>query len=188
MSAWKLVLLRTFGFGAGFAILLSAVGGALVWYKGRPKPPKPWNKQAITAEYINVLPEGDKNDVSFHYVVQNNTDSDYRLDSDFGIETTGRLRQENGFAPFSSHFVTAQYPLFVPAKSRVRMALSIPYPYPERAKDKPTPDERKQYAATVAKYVTDEMGNLDGFALFDTINRYEIDFPSGWQQKKSESR
>jgi hypothetical protein len=67
------------------------------------------------------------------------------------------------------------------------MSIIIPYPYPIKEKDKPTRDEQKQYTTNVAKYVTDEMGNLDGFVLFDTLNRYEIDFPNGWEQHATQS-
>jgi hypothetical protein len=183
MATWKLTLLRSLGFGAGFAVAFCAVAGSWIWYSQRPKPPKPWNKQAITAEYDFVRPDGDKNNLTFHYILQNNTDSDYRLDSDTGIEITGRLKQEKGFSAFANHYVTTEYPVFVPAKSRVWISLTIPYPYPEKERDKPTDDERKQYTTNVVTYVTDEMGNLDGFALFDTLNRYEIDFPDGWEER-----
>jgi len=30
--------------------------------------------------------------------------------------------------------------------------------------------------------------NLDGFVLFDTMNKYEIDFPSGWENEAKESK
>jgi hypothetical protein len=187
MPTWKLIFLRSAGFGTGFAIALCAIAGSLFWYNGRPKPPKPWNKQAITAEYDFVRPAGDKDNLTFHYVLQNNTDLDYRVDSDVGIEITGRLRKEKGLRQFASHYETTEYPIFVPAKNRVRMSIIIPYPYPIKEKDKPTRDEQKQYTTNVAKYVTDEMGNLDGFVLFDTLNRYEIDFPNGWEQHATQS-
>jgi hypothetical protein len=187
MSLWKRLLLRSAGFGAGFALMLCAVAGSWLWYNGRPKPPKPWNKQAITAEYDIVRPEGDKDNLAFHYILQNNTDSDYRVDSDAGIDISAKLKHEKGFSAFAPRYVTTEYPIFVPAKSRVRISLSIPYPYPIKEKDKPTTNERKQYTTDVAKYVTDEMGNADGFVLFDMSNRYEIDFPNGWEQRAKQT-
>jgi hypothetical protein len=186
MALWKKILLRSLGFGAGFAVVLCAVAGSWLWYSERPKPPQPWNKQAITAEYDYVLPEGDKNNLSFRYVLQNNSDSDYRISSDGEIEITAKLKREQGFQQFS-HFVTTEYPIFVPAKSRVRIAINIPYPYPIKEKENPTDDERKQYTTNVAKYVTDKMGDLDGFVMFDTSNRYEIDFPNGWEQRAKQT-
>ncbi len=186
MPLWKKILLHSIGIGAGIAVTLSIIIGGWVWYSGRPKPPKPWNRQAITAEYDFVRPEGDKNNLTFHYILQNNTAFDYRVDSDAEIEITGRLKQEKGFSQFANHYVTVEYPIFVPAGSRVWLALNIPYPYPVKEKEEPTTDERRQFTTDVAKYVADKMGNLDGFVLFDTSNRYEIDFSNGWEQRAKE--
>jgi hypothetical protein len=187
MQTWKIVLLRSVGFGAGFAVVLCAVAGTWFRYAARPKPPKPWNKTAITAEYGYVRPEGEKGYLAFNYVLQNNTDFDYRVESDSGIEITGRLKSEKGFSTFADRYVTADYPIFLPAKSRVRVSLNIPYAYPIKEKDKPNEEESKQYTTAVAKYVTDEMGNLGGFVLFDTVSRYEIDFPGGWEERAKQT-
>jgi hypothetical protein len=187
MPSWKTVFLRGAGFGAGFAVALSSIAVFCIWYNERPKPPKPWNKKAIAAEYDFIGPAGGENDLAFHYVLQNNTDFDYRIDSDAGIEITSKLKKENGFSLFANRYVTTDYPIFVPARSRVWIALNIPYPYPVREKENPTPDERKEFATGVAKYVTDEFSNLDGFALFDIQNRYEIDFPNGWEARAKET-
>ena len=187
MQIWKAALLRSAGFGAGFAIVLCTVAGSWYWYMSRPKPPKPWNKAAITAEYDYVHPDGEKNNLTFHYILQNNTDTDYRVDSDGGIEITGKLKQEKGLSAFARHYVTTEYPVFVPARNRVWISLNIPYPYPVKEKDKPSLEERKQFTTEVAKYVTNEMGNLDGFVLFDTLNRFEIDFPNGWEERAKQT-
>jgi hypothetical protein len=187
LSGWKAVLLKSIGFGAGFAVVLCAVAGSWLWYSGRPKPPKPWNKNAITAEYDYVRPEGDNNYLSFHYILQNNTDLDYLVDSNVGMEVTGKLKREKGLSRFDSHYVTMEYPIFVPAKNRVWLSLNIPYSYSIKEKGKPTADEQKQYTTEVAKYVTDELANLDGFVLFDTSNRYEIDFANGWEQRAKQA-
>jgi hypothetical protein len=82
--------------------------------------------------------------------------------------------------------VTTEYPLFIPAKSRVRLSLNIPYTYPVQEKSYDSPEERRQYKAGVARYVADTFSNLDGFVLFDTTTRYEIDFPTGWEQSAKE--
>jgi hypothetical protein len=187
MPTWKLVLLRTAGFGGGFALVLSAVIGGWVWYSGRPKAPKPWNKQAITAEYDYARPSGEKDYLTFHYILQNNTDFDYRVDSSSEIQITGRLKQEKGYSAFSNQYVTTEYPVFVPAKNRVWVSLSIPYPYPVKEKEKPTDDERKEFTTAVAKYIADKISNLDGFVWFDTRNRYQIDFPGGWEARAKQA-
>jgi len=186
MPSWKTVFLRSAGFGAGFVVALCGV--ALLWflYSGRPKPPKPWNKLAIVAEYDDVRPVGGKDYLNFNYMLQNNTNFDFRVDSEAGIAITAKMKQEKGFAQFAPGVVTISYPIFVPAKSRVWIALSIPYAYPVKEKEKPNREERKQYTTEVAKYVTEELPNLDGFVLFDAQNRYEIDFPAGWEKPAKE--
>jgi hypothetical protein len=187
MATWKMVLLRSAGFGAGFAIALCVIGGSWFWYEDRPKPPKPWNKQAIIAEYDYVRPEGDNDNLVFHYLLQNNTDADYRIDSDVGINLANRLKKQKSFGSFSNQYVTTDYPIFVPARSRVWIPLKVPYPYSIKEKDNPNKDERQEYTIQVAKYVTSELPNLDGFVLFDTLHRYEIDFPGGWEKRAAQA-
>lgn len=186
MPLWKKILLRSAGFGAGFAITLCVVVGVWIWYIERPKPPKPWDKQAITAEYDNVSTAGDENFFSVQYILQNNTDVDYRLDSDSGVEISAKLQQQKGLAEFSRKTIAVEFPVFVPAKNRVRLPIILKYHYPVREKNDPTLEERKQFRTDVAKYITNEFKNLDGFVLFDTTNRYEIDFPTGWEKRAKE--
>jgi hypothetical protein len=50
-----------------------------------------------------------------------------------------------------------------------------------------TADERKELENEVAKYVTSTWPNLNGFVLFATIGRYEIDFPSRWEKVETEA-
>jgi hypothetical protein len=40
--------------------------------------------------------------------------------------------------------------------------------------------ERKKYREAVKKYVSDTLSELNGFAAFDEIDRYRINFPNGW--------
>jgi hypothetical protein len=186
MKPWKNILIRSAGFGGGFALVFGAIIGLVMWHTNRPKAPKPWDKHAISAEYDYVRPEGEKDDLRFNYVLQNNTDLDYRAESDAGIDITGKLKAEKEFSEFAGHYVTTEYPIFIPARSRVRCFLQIPYPYPVKEKSNSSVDERQQYTTEVAKYVTEQLGNLDGFVLFDSDKRYEIDFPSGWEQRAKE--
>jgi hypothetical protein len=188
MPSWKKILLRSAGFGAGFAVALCGVVGFWIWYGDRPKPPKAWNKEAITAEYDYVRPAGDKNNLVFYYTLQNNTDFDYRIDSDAEIEISSRLRKQKEFGEFAGKKdLTTEYPVFLPARNRVRFFLNIPYAYPVREKSDPTDDQQREYTTEVARYVTKEMSNLDGFVLFDAKNRYEIDFPAGWEKRAKET-
>lgn len=182
MPTWKRILLRSVGFGAGFAVVLVIVVGVWTWYRERPKPPKPWNEHAITAEYESVTTKGDENYVSFEYVLQNNTESDYRLTSMTGVDLTAKLGRTRSFAQFGGLIDAIAFPIFVPAKSRTSVAITIPYPYKVKPKSTPTREERDKYNSDVEQYVKSEFPNFDGLVLFDSSNHYKIDFPSGRTQ------
>jgi hypothetical protein len=79
------------------------------------------------------------------------------------------------------------YPIFVPAKKRVRFAIHLtPYGYPGKEKENPDLAERRRYRHAIEKYLAEELTNLDGFDLLDESNRYEINFPSGWKTPQQE--
>jgi len=91
------------------------------------------------------------------------------------------MKRENAFGTFGDRYVTASYPIFVPARSRVWFPLLIPYPYSATQKDD-SREEQIRYRTEVAKYVTSEFTNVDGFVLFDAGHRYQIDLPNGWRE------
>jgi hypothetical protein len=41
-------------------------------------------------------------------------------------------------------------------------------------------EEQGNFRKALAGYVSKEMGNVDGFVVFDETNRYQINFPKGW--------
>jgi hypothetical protein len=65
-------------------------------------------------------------------------------------------------------------------KKRLRVRIEIPYPYSKTLPSGASLEERRTFRKELEKYVVTEMGNLNGFVLFDNNNRYEIDFPRGW--------
>ena len=180
MPTWKLVVLRSIGFGAGFALVLCIAVGVWVWHSSRPVPPAPWNDHAIVAEYESVTTKGEENHLSFVYVLQNNTDSDYRLSSMEGVDLTAKLERSHSFGPFGGLKEALEFPIFVPAKSRTRLTVTIPYSYTVTAKDGSTRKEQPSNDSEVAKFVGSAFSNLDGFVLFDNSSHYKIDFPAGW--------
>ena len=80
MELWKKILLRSAGFGAGFAIIASVVLGTMLWWSSRPPKQKPWNDKAIVASYESLDTEGDANTFRFTYTLENKTDIDYRVE------------------------------------------------------------------------------------------------------------
>lgn len=183
---WKRPLLIGVGWGVGTAVGLVVLLGAFFWYESRPKPPKPpkpWDSVSIKAQYDDAGTEGDKNYVVFNYTLENTTDFDYRVEDAHNITTSAKLHEQNNLSPFGEAG-KIDYPIFVPAKKRVRFAIHINYRYPVKQKENPNLEERIKYREAVEKYVMDEFSNLDGFDLLDETNRYEIIFPSGWKHSK----
>jgi hypothetical protein len=191
-SMWKRTLFIGIGWGLGTAVGLAVIVGGLLWYENRPKPPtppkppKPWDVASIKAEYDYVDTEGDKNSLVFYYILENTTDFDYELQNDNRVRMNATLEQQKSLSPFSAgDFEKIDYPIFVPAKKRVRFSIHIGYTYPVKQKENADLEERRAYRRGIEKYVADKMGNLDGFDLLEETNRYEIIFPAGWKQSSS---
>jgi hypothetical protein len=96
---------------------------------------------------------------------------------------SAKLHQQNNLSPFGESG-SIDYPIFVPAKKRVRFSIHINYPYPIKEKTDANLDERIKFREAVEKFATDNLSNLDGFDLLDQTNRYEIVFPAGWKPSK----
>ncbi len=185
---WKKILLIGLGWGVGTTVTLTVLLGGIFWYTSRPKPPvppKPWNVSAIKAEYDFASTDADKNNIIFYYTLENTTDFDYRVEDSQHVTITAKLEEENSLTSFLKSEGVLDYPIFVPAKKRVRFVVHlIGYTYSVKAKDNATDEERRQRRSEVAKYVADKFANLDGFDLLDAETRYEIILPGGWKQSK----
>ncbi|MGH9342446.1 MAG: hypothetical protein ACRD19_01580 [Terriglobia bacterium] len=187
MDNVKRLLLRSAGLGAGFAIVGAIIIGTAIWWMGRPAKPKPWNRSAITATYDTLQPIDDGAKLQFSYILENHTDADFRVDSDASIHLGAQLAREKSLSfDEEKGFLEVAYPIFVPARSRARFAIVIPYPYPVKDDPDASPDQRHDYTTKLARFVTSEMSNLNGFVLMDDGTRYEIDMPNGWAQRVKE--
>jgi hypothetical protein len=185
---WKRMFLKAAGFGAGFAILLILIGGGLLWYSNRPKPPKAWDAHAIVAEYDYVTTQGDANNIAVYYTLQNNTDFDYEIPSADQIQLAAKLGRENSLSIEKSggDALAGDFPVFVPAHGRTRFGLHLRYPYGEKYDSAASEDERYDFGTKLAKYMTTELTNLDGFVVLDQTRRYKIELPSGWKARSNE--
>lgn len=185
---WKRLFLRAAGFGAGFAAVLILIGGGVVWYSNRPKPPKPWDNRAVVAEYDYVTTEGDANNIGVFYTLQNNTDFDYEVHSADQVQLAGKLGRENSISLEKSgdDNLTGDFPVFVPAHGRTRFGLHLRYPYSEKYNSAASEDERYDFGTKLAMYMTSELSNLDGFVVLDQTRRYKIEFPNGWKARSHE--
>ena len=96
-------MIISLSFGIGFALTISIVLGGFLWYQNKPKTPKPWDTSAITATYEYISTEGDDNTFVFHYILQNNTDFDYRISNLSDVVTMVKLKKQDSLSGFTNN-------------------------------------------------------------------------------------
>jgi len=177
----KRALAVAFAFGAGAAVFGVAGIALLAGWANRPKP---WNPTAITAQFDAIGTQGPENKLIFYYVLQNNTERDFRINSNTEVQLAGRLeRQQSLTGETSKDVLSGEFPFFLPARQRARLGLRLGYPY-RGAVALPTGNtkaERESEKALLEAYVSDELSNLAGFLLFHEPTRYQIELPKGWK-------
>jgi hypothetical protein len=183
--SWKQLFIKAAGFGVGFALMLVALAGAGLWYSNRPKPPKPWNRTAVTASYQHVRSLEETAHYEFWYVLDNHTDEDFRISDPLEIEAEAQI--DSNVLSMCSDCVKLRYPIFIPAQRSLQIPVEFTYVYPN-AKVPKNAEERKQEIREIEDYLRTEMPRLTGFVLFDRLHRYEIDLNSGWKNKSQDTK
>src|SRR5579859_3795853 len=104
MENWKRILLRSAGFGAGFALIAAVVVGGVVWWQSRPPKQTPWSDSAITAKYtlITLHNEGEELHLSFEYSLTNHTNAPYSLPGILSGTLMRRIPKEASLDKFDS--------------------------------------------------------------------------------------
>jgi hypothetical protein len=167
----------------GFSIALVIASLVLYLRSGSgASAPKPWNSTAITASYVGAqLRELDRGSAALYlaYEVTNHTNSDYRLADGPRALVMSRLRVDGSLS--SQQEVRLSYPTFLPARQRARMALEVPsvFVWPD--------DSDEAFQNKLRDFVNHKLIDVEAFVLFDQADRFEIEFPSGWQELKSAS-
>jgi hypothetical protein len=165
----------------GFLITLVLTAAILYLRHGVSKP-DPWNSSAITATYVGAqLRELDSGNATVYlaYEVQNHTDSDYQLADGPRALVMSRLRADGSLS--SQERVRLSYPTFLPARQRARIALEIPSAFNWPADTDPTFQDR------LRDLVNQKLAEVQCFVLFDQADRFEIEFPNGWQELETAS-
>jgi hypothetical protein len=165
----------------GFLLAL-ALAAVVLYVRSGGGAPKPWNSNAITASYVGAqLRELDSGNAALYlaYEVQNHTDSDYRLADGPEALVMSRLRADGSLS--SQEQVRLSYPTFLPARQRARVALEIPSPFGWPADGDPAFQDK------LRDFVNQKLMEAQTFVLFDQTDRFEIEFPSGWQELKMAS-
>jgi hypothetical protein len=162
----------------GFLVVLALA--ALIRYgRSSGKVTKAWNSSAITATYVGTqLRQLDAGNAVLYlaYEVQNHTDSDYRLADGQQALVMTRLRADGSLS--SQQQVKLSYPTFLPARQRARVALEIlsPFGWPG--------DNDAALQDKLRDFVNERLADAQSFVLFEQADRFQIEFPSGWQELK----
>jgi hypothetical protein len=190
MVGWKKLVLTAGGFGAGFAVVMASIVGVWVWYQGRSAKPKPWDAKAIVATFDypdteSGEPEGSvgfrPETVVFYYTLENMTDIDYYMPPLDQLELDGRLKRERSITSTRGLVTLDNDRVFIPAKQRRRLVVHLHYPVKESfGPDPKTKEEQRKRWTLIADYMKNQLPNFDGFIVFDSTNRYQINLPNGW--------
>ena len=162
----------------GFLVVL-ALAAVILYARSSGTGPKPWNSSAITATYVGTqLRQLDSGNAALYlaYEVQNHTDSDYRLADGPQALVMTRLRADGSLS--SQQQVKLSYPTFLPARQRARVALEIlsPFGWPG--------ENDSAFQDKLRDFVNQRLAEAQSFVLFDQSDRFQIEFPSGWQELK----
>jgi len=180
MSTWKKIVLVSAGFGAGFALTLTCIAGALAWYRDRPRA---WNTRALEASFdtmeFDTQPSKESYIMKFMYDVRNNTGRNYQLIplnlTTMAILTDGNALS-NAFGSYQTSDATIEGPAFIPPQSKVRIVLQLSYQYPPEFTT-----EDKANLKKVVVSVDRRLNEVGGFVIFDQHNYYRVDLPGGWK-------
>jgi hypothetical protein len=162
----------------GFLLAL-VVTAIVLYFHPVAKTQKPWNSTAITATYVGAqLRQLDSGNASLFlaYEVQNHTDSDYQLADGPTALVMSRLRADGSLT--SQQPVRLSYPTFLPARQRARVALEVPAPFNWPGDNDP------EFQDKLRDFVNQKLADVQAFVLFDQADRFDIEFPSGWQELK----
>ena len=162
----------------GFLIAL-ALTAVILYARSGGTASQPWNSSAITATYVGAqLRQTDSGNAALYlaYEVQNHTDSDYRLADGPQALVMTRLRADSSLS--SQQQVRLSYPTFLPARQRARVALEILAPLGWPA------ENDAAYQDKLRDFVNQRLVDAQSFVLFDQTDRFQIEFPSGWQELK----
>jgi hypothetical protein len=160
-------------------VVTAAAGFWFLWTDTHSNVSKGWNSTAIRATYVGAqLRETDPGHASLvlTYELSNATDSDYRLADDPNFVVMSRLKSDRSLS--SQEDMRLSYPTFLPARQRARVALEIRHTFVWPG------DGDAALQNKLKEFVNQRLSDVDEFVLFDSADRYQIEFPSAWQELK----
>jgi len=185
---WKSIAVTSFYivcFYSGLAFVLAAtlVGAYFYRQESRPTLPAPWNTSALVATASPTYASNDGKSLELSYTVKNNTVLNYSQDDEAAKKLRLMIKNQDGelSPPFENkELKLLSTPIFIPAGQTGALSLSI------EDSDLPTPKDREvkaDYDERVRTYLETEYTRFTGFALYDDVNRYQINLPK-WAEEK----
>jgi hypothetical protein len=174
MTGWKKLVLQAASFGAAFAVVLCLIVGSWLWYESHPHEPK-WNSTTIRATFkeVGITTSVPKPKLTFSYVLENTTDTDYSIENDkLKVLVMETLPEGKGLEADEALSLT---PCEIPARQKVVLSLSKEAEYNDAYPERDRDNEEK-----LASFMSRRLKELDGFVLFDKAHRYKIILPNGW--------
>jgi hypothetical protein len=174
MAQWKKLVL----IGIATSVVTLA---ALVLFsnlRARPtasNPPQGWNSDALRATFAGVevrqvSPTGAL--IVFYYDLENDSGRDYQIEAGPNLRLMSRLKSDGSLVEDRRSRIADN--VFVPVANRTRVGVEIQCPFAWPAQKDSAAD------AKVRALVTQETSNLQGFELFDSVARYQINLAGGW--------
>jgi hypothetical protein len=140
----------------GLALLAAAIFGR----RGGPIPGD-GTTTAIRASLERVVPT--HNDVIFVYLLENQTDADYRIPEEHAIRLRARSASTKRLLNKLPEQVTGDFPLLLPARSKTHFALIL------TSQHEVQPEQTAEFRKSL---------DIDSFILFDPTRHYEIELPA----------
>jgi len=125
---WRRILILSGITGAAFALTFLLASATIDWYRSQPRP---WNTTAIRATFDSLDTEDASNALVFYYVLENMTHIDYEVADKSKVVLSGKLHSQNALGP-EYEYATMNYPLFIPARKRIRIGVHIPFQYEDK--------------------------------------------------------
>lgn len=107
------------------------------------------------------------------YELENMTDVDYHLAEGPGLVIATKLASGGGLS--QEERVRLSYPVFLPARQSVRIAIEITQPFAWPVEDDPG------YETRLREFVKGRLANAVEFVVYDEASRCQLELPSAWQ-------
>jgi hypothetical protein len=183
MALWKKILLRSAGFGGGFAVVFALIVWLSLWWSNRPKE---WTASAITAKptELSFNEQGEELHFRFRYALTNNTKADYLVASPGGDALMKKLPEDGSLMKLDG--ATWDNDVRVPPKQTINVVFDVPIKLADYstsiAELNAGTTEPARPTKKYVDFVNRRLKEMNGLVLMDYRDRFRIDLPSNWQK------